>query len=100
MFDVSASINRVHRVSNGVEEVKQAQPWVRQRKREDGKVEMFVRREGQPDQVVGVVEESGIGRIDDRGRYSGVLSEGQLAELGVDVPPYHGLCRTTIVPAL
>ena len=33
-----------------------------------------------------------------RGEYGRCLSDRQLADLGVSLPPFHGLCRTTTVP--
>lgn len=98
VFSVQLSLGRVEDVSAGGD-VKDLQPWVRQRRRDDGRGELFVRR-SDGDTTIGIVEESAVGRVDERGRFSDELTEDRLADIGVSSPPLHGLCRSTLLPVL
>lgn len=80
------------------EAVKDLQPWVRAKKNKAGKVELFVEQNNRKT-VVGVVERSGRGKVDDTGRFASVLGRAGLINVGITMPPFHGHCRTTIVPA-
>ena len=97
VFPVRAGLDLSTRSDEGPENVKEVQPWVRERKDQDGKTELFVRRD-EGDTVIGTVEESAVGRVDAKGRFSGVLGAEQLATEGVILPPLHGLCRSTVLP--
>lgn len=80
------------------EEVKQAQPWVRESTdTTTGNRVLFVERGGVRTPLVEVTR-SGFGNIDDRGEHGRDVSNRGLMDLGVGFPPYHGLCRTTTIP--
>lgn len=81
------------------EEIKDAAPWVRESKNEDGTTEMWVKR-GAERISVGTVVDSAVGRADEIGKFKGLRSAPDLGSLGIGLPPYHGLCRTTTVPVL
>jgi len=69
--------------SDSLDELKASTPWLTSRKDEDGK------------EVVGLWRSNG--RFSELYR-EGVAqrSEGSIQKLGVALPPYHGLCRTTV----
>lgn len=81
----------------GAQGLKDTQPWVTQtRNPETGKRELVIRTsKGQ--QTIAVVEEPGFGEVDRRGTYSNALDLPTLAQLGVGVPPIHGMCRSIIL---
>lgn len=81
------------------EEIKDAAPWVRETKNPDGTTEMWVKR-GAERISVGTVVESAVGRADEVGKFKGLKPAPDLGSLGIGLPPYHGLCRTTTVPVL
>ena len=82
------------------EAVKRAQPWVREGVDPiNGNTVLYVERGGARAPLVEVTR-SGVGVADDRGEHRRALSNKALMELGVGFPPYHGLCRTTTVPAV
>lgn len=82
------------------EAVKYANPWVTSGVDDDDNPAMFARVS--PDRRVRLanVVRSGVGNNDDRGEYANELSTDELGALNIGPPPYHGLCRTTIVAVL
>lgn len=81
------------------EDVKQAQPWVREvTDAATGHRVLYVDRGGVRTPIVEVTR-SGFGARDDRGDHGRSVSNRELMDLGVSFPPYHGLCRTTTLPA-
>lgn len=48
---------------------------------------------------VATVVESTVGSKDVRGRFEQHRSDSEILDAGIGFPPYHGLCRTTTVPA-
>lgn len=97
MFPVRSGLSKISQVEDNGEDVKQVQPWVRQRRNEEGKIEMFVQR-GEAKDVVGVVEESAVGQLDEVGRFSNTMTTEEMIDAGVIMPPLHGLCRSTVLP--
>ena len=73
--------------------IKNERPWVREKVGEDGKTRLFA-----GESVLAQVERSGYGARDDRGEFSRGLSGKELAPLGVGFPPFHGMCRSNVVP--
>lgn len=82
------------------EDVKQAQPWVREATdAATGHRVLYVDRGGVRTPII-EVPRSGFGARDDRGGHGRSVSNRELMDLGVSFPPYHdGLCRTTTLPA-
>lgn len=99
IFQVSAARGLLDTLSNLPDPaaVKFANPWMRVGRDEDGNKRIYVPNEDGSTTTVASVERSGIGTRDDRGEYSGGMTEAQLAALGVPIPPFHGRCRTLIV---
>lgn len=81
------------------EDVKYANPWVRKGIDDEGSDYLWVPRADGTRATIAKITRSGVGTADDRGEYSGMRSEDELAALGIPVPPFHGRCRTTIVAA-
>jgi len=100
-FSVASGLRAFEQVEalEDPEQIKEAAPWVRETRNKDGTTEMWVRRGGERVSV-GRVVESAVGRLDEIGRFQNLRSANGLSELGVGLPPYHGLCRTTTVPVL
>lgn len=78
------------------EEIKDVHPWVQTGTNAGGDQILYYERGGQRHTVAGV-EASGVGRADAVGTYSGAMTNKQLENAGVIVPPRHGHCRSTIV---
>jgi hypothetical protein len=96
-FELSAAIKRHLDVEAGEPEaVKDLMPFVGHGKDDNGEF-LYVKQEGQRVRIANV-DDSGVGRRDDTGKFSGVMSERDLAARGVLVPPFHGRCRTLILP--
>lgn len=82
------------------EEIKDLMPWPRVRNLpdgEEGEKEIFIRRLDGSETQLAIVTRSGFGKIDDVGSHRDAKSSSELEALGVGLPPYHGLCRTTVV---
>ena len=58
---------------------------------------LFVERDGQRTPIA-EVSRSGMGSKDDVGEFARGRTERELMDLGVSFPPFHGLCRTTLLP--
>ena len=81
------------------EEIKIAQPWIRERRDpKTGQIHLVANKGEAGFVKIATVERSGFGRQDDRGKFSGGKTSDELLDVGVGFPPYHGLCRTTTVP--
>ncbi len=81
------------------EAIKQLRPWVRERLNEEtGARELGVKR-GEGWTRIAVIERSGVGVRDGRGSFSQALGNAQLAGLGIFAPPFHGHCRSVLLPA-
>lgn len=81
------------------EDIKKVAPWARvARDKETGKEIIYVEHTTGR-RAVAMVERSGVGARDDAGEFSRMRSPAELQRLGLGFPPYHGLCRTTTVPA-
>lgn len=99
-YPVGPAIDRYADVASNAdpEAVKDIQPFIRRGKAdENGERPLFVRTRGQ-DHVIGVIERSGVGRTDDVGKSRPVASPAMMGRLGCSSPPFHGHCRTTMVP--
>jgi len=83
-------------------DVKTIMPWVRERKlqtgADKGKRGLFVPQKNGSQRLLAVVDKSGYGKVDDRGTFKRALGQREMAEAGIGTPPYHGSCRTTVIP--
>ena len=97
-FSVANAIQRYDMVAAGQpEDVIEVQPFVRQARGPNGAVALFVEtKSGRT--ALATVERSGVGRVDDPGSYRGVAPTRTFERLGCCTPPFHGHCRTTMVP--
>ncbi|MBU1483196.1 MAG: head morphogenesis protein [Gammaproteobacteria bacterium] len=101
-FSVSSGIASFNRIASmgSAEQIKQTSPWVRETPRDDGSVEMWVRGSDGEKVIVGVVSSSAVGEADTVPPIESMKSPRELNSLGIGLPPFHGLCRTTTVPVL
>lgn len=101
VFSVAASYERFVQASrlSEPEDIRGFMPWIRQGRDEEGNRTLFVRRDGQPDELLATVTRSGLGSLDDRGDVTWRASPERMQELGCDLPPYHGRCRCDVVSA-
>ena len=99
-FRVEDALSRLERAAalEDPMEIKSLQPWVRDGTSDkDGHRWLYAGQGSERKPVVEVLR-GGFGSRDVRGEYGRCLSDRQLADLGVSLPPFHGLCRTTTVP--
>lgn len=78
--------------------VEKLMPFVKTRALGDGSTELYVNKPGTGVISLGRATDSGVGRADVRGTFTGMLSPAQLEAAGVIVPPIHPSCRSTIIP--
>lgn len=99
-FSVAKAVERYQQVeeSQDPEAVKKLQPWIKVGQNDAGDRVLFVDR-GASRKVIASVTESGVGVADKMGSFATTMNEAALQKLGIGTPPYHGRCRTTIVPA-
>lgn len=100
VFSVERAMKRFYDVerARAPERIQDLQPWVRVGADDEGGQVLFYERGGRR-RMVAHVDESMVGESDEVGSYSRELSSEQLEAAGVSVPPLHGRCRSTIVPA-
>ncbi len=101
-FSVAGALRRLERVERLVrpEDIKRELPWVRQsRDRESGPPRLTI--EGHQGRVdVAEVIRSGLGARDDLGEHRALASDQDLEQFGLGLPPYHGLCRSSVTAVL
>lgn len=97
-FPVASAMRRFQDVEDAESpgDVKTLQPFVSIGK--DGDRDVLVFGNDADRQVVAHVTESAVGRRDAVGSYSSAMDDEALEAAGVSTPPFHGNCRTTIVP--
>lgn len=99
-FSVASGLRTFERVDAEPDSIKELTPWVREAvDAESGRKVLFVERGDERIRITDVAR-SGVGTSDDRGEFARGLSERELANLGIGFPPYHGLCRTNVVPLI
>ena len=101
-FSVGDAIKRFERIESmeRPEDIKAEQPWVREATDpETGRKVLYVDRGGTRTPVAEVVR-SGLGTSDDQGEFARGRTEQELMDLGVSFPPFHGLCRTVLLPVV
>lgn len=98
IFTTSSGISKFNEVENltDPEEIKSLQPWARTRQVGERSEIQF--KTGGENRTMARVLESAVGRRDEVGRFSGGLSSSQLSKSGIQMPPLHGHCRSTVVP--
>lgn len=81
------------------EDVKQLQPFVRERRGDDGVPVMYVGNEQSQFDIARVVD-SAMGQKDKRGKFESTATPADMAANGISAPPYHPHCRTELVPVM
>ncbi len=89
-FSVPKNVRRIKSVidDDDPESVKRLQPWVSEGKTDKGKSALFFNSGGSRTQVAGISGDS----------FTNPMSAAALDAVGVNMPPLHGNCRSTIVP--
>jgi hypothetical protein len=93
-FTVRSALASFRAAEERPDDLKDISPWVRERiDSEWGRRVLYVRR---GEERIALADElrSGVGRRDDVGEFR---ARGDLAANGVLFPPFHGLCRTTLI---
>lgn len=100
-FPIDDAVNRFSQVEQATQEgnfdaVKDLQPWVRTANGPEGFGLYAGRGEGRT--FVAGIKESAVGRKDEIGSFAPKLSDKNLIDGGMSLPPIHGLCRSTVLP--
>ena len=101
-FEVGDALRRFERIEqmDSPEDIKAEAPWVREAiDPETGRKVLFVERGGARTRIAEVTR-SAMGTRDDPGEFTRGRNTAELMDMGVSFPPYHGLCRSTTVPAI
>ena len=101
-FEVGDALRRFDRIEQmeSPEEIKTEAPWVREAlDPETGRKVLFVNRDGARTRIAEVTR-SAMGTRDDAGEFARGRNTTELMDMGIGFPPYHGLCRSTTVPAI
>ncbi len=96
-FSVQRALERQRRAETMTDaaDIKDIQPWV-SKGVENGKSILYYERRGKRFKVA-QINESAVGVRDEVGLFSDGLTNAQLEAAGLQVPPLHGKCRSTIV---
>ena len=97
-FSVRKAVERFEMVSRltDPDEIKAAMPWGNIGQNDDGEDILYYGSADDP-QVIAGVNQFGEGERDAVGDYSPELSESDLEDAGLTMPPLHGNCRSTVV---
>lgn len=104
VFEVAAGIDLYSAVDDleDPKDVKYTQPWIVEKEisrgPDAGKTGLYIPRKSGGSLLAGVVEKSGVGSRDARGSFTFRMSDKRLQGAGIGPPPYHGRCRTTLLP--
>ena len=83
-------------------DVKFEQPWFVEKQiaqgPDAGKRGLFIPQKKGSSLLAAVIQSSGRGQRDNVGKIDWRMSDGRLQGAGIGTPPYHGRCRTTILP--
>lgn len=98
IFSVDKAITRTRSAleADDPEDVRSLRPWVQTGVDGNGDTILYFDRGGER-QKVARIEASGVGRLDETGRYSDVMSDKALEAAGLVIPPCHGHCRSNIM---
>jgi hypothetical protein len=98
-FPMTAAARHVDRITelDDPEDVTEISPWVQEGSDDDGDF-LYVTRGNRQHRIAGI-RRSGIGARDDVGDFEDHEGTDGLMQLGTMMPPLHGNCRSTIVPA-
>ncbi len=99
VFPVAPSLARMHQADllDNPEEISNHQPWARTGINPAGERVVFYEASGRR-QTLARVDESGVGKKDAKGSFSGAKTSSQMQAAGIGIPPVHGHCRCVILP--
>jgi len=100
-FSVSTAVEQFQRVEQlrDPEQMKLLQPWLQIRQDSQGNRALFIPTESESVRAA-IVEDSAElkGLKDNRGTFRSEMSNQKLESMNMSLPPFHGLCRTTVLP--
>jgi hypothetical protein len=98
-FPVDKSVKKIRQVqgSDDPESIVDQMPWISKGKNDDGQDILYYKK-GDRVHTVAVIDESGEGVKDKIGVYSEAMASEAMMKAGIGMPPYHGSCRTTVIP--
>lgn len=101
VFSVDDAIKRLDDAdqAESADEIKDIHPWMSMGRDGDGNPHMFYRNADGEKQEVAKIVEPGFGERDKIGTYQATMTDAELAENGISLPPIHGCCRSNVVPA-
>ncbi len=83
------------------EQIRAEQPWLAIRRDDEGRRAIVIPKPDGDIPAATVTDSAELaGRKDDRGTFANEISSRALMDAGVGPPPYHGLCRTVLLPVL
>lgn len=100
-FRVDDAVQRLNAAdeAESADDVKNIMPWMSMGRDADGNPHMFYRNADGEKQEVAKIVEPGFGERDKIGTYQATMTDAELAENGISMPPIHGCCRSNVVPA-
>ncbi len=78
------------------DDIKAAMPWIQEGTDDDGQAIMYVKQRDGSRLTVAEIAKPAFGR-DEVGTYRNAMSNADLVAAGIQAPPYHGRCRTTLL---
>jgi len=101
-FPTDKAEDRIRRVQEAPdpEDILDLMPWARVGRDKDGNQYLYYRPDRTSDErkIICRIKESGVGERDKIGTYTQMMMPEALAAAGFTTPPYHGNCRTTVMP--
>jgi len=99
-FSIETVAKRIERVqaAEDPEDILNIMPWIRKGRNDDGDLSLYY-KVGEKRHEVCVIDETGEGESDKIGKYSNGMATEALAKAGLSLPPIHGSCRSTVIPA-
>jgi hypothetical protein len=77
--------------------VQTSQPWMQMGKDDQGNEVIYYKDDQGERQNVANVTSNASGKVNQTGSFSKTATNDQLQQAGIDTPPFHGNCRTTII---
>ena len=98
-FEVAAAIKTLNSAAAS-STPQNVTPWQYEGKDSKGQRYLYYKTPSGARRRTANINRSGYGRVDNTGSYTDKLSDTQLQARGIDTPPFHGNCRTTIIPEM
>lgn len=95
-FSTGQAMSQISNVADNPDDIKTLQPWIRSAFDDNGK-SILVAGTGADRFTVATVTQPGLGKVDEVGKYDAKLTDSQLMQGGMSMPPIHGLCRSTVL---